>query len=98
MTNLKLQVLYLNESLGICINYKTSNRIIPLTAYYFWPINNLWEQVKSDLESKSWIPNEEKVRILNLIVKIMDNWQNLNINANYKYIEIDETVFCIGFS
>ena len=53
MQNLKLQVLWLNDSLGICVNYHTARGFIPLTSYYFWPVSDAWEQLKAELRLKS---------------------------------------------
>ena len=55
MQNLNLQILWLNDSLGFCINCQTPKGIIPLTSYYFWPISEAWEQLRFELDSKSCI-------------------------------------------
>jgi len=75
MQKLKLQILWLNDSLGFCINYKTPGSLLPLTSYYFWPVNEAWEQLKVELDSKVWIKEEEQVKILNLVVDTMNSWQ-----------------------
>jgi len=46
MDNLKLQVLWLDSSLGLAVNQKTPTGIVPLTPYYFWPISEAWEQLR----------------------------------------------------
>ena len=75
MTTLKLQVLWLDSSLGLAINQETSNGSLPLTPYYFWPISEAWEQIRFELDSKPWISYEERVQFLNLIVDVMTKWQ-----------------------
>jgi 30S ribosomal protein 3 len=75
MQNLQLQILWLNDSLGFCVNYKIAKTVIPLTGYYFWPISDAWEQLKVELDSKNWLPVEERVKFLNLVVETMDSWQ-----------------------
>jgi len=95
MSNLKLQVLWLDNSLGLAVNQET----IPLTPYYFWPISEAWEQIRFELDSKQWIPEEERIRLLNLIVDSMNRWQKSReiITGNYKTIEIpsSETTFTV---
>ena len=49
MDNLKLQVLWLDSSLGLAVNQKTSEESLPLTPYYFWPISEAWEQIRFEL-------------------------------------------------
>ena len=75
MQNLTLQVLWLDNSLGLAVNQKTTNGNLPLTPYYFWPFSEAWEQIQFELNSKPWIRNEERVRILNLVVDVMNEWQ-----------------------
>ena len=55
MQKLNLQVLWLDDSLGLAVNQQTSGGIFPLTPYYFWPISEAWEQIKFELDSKPWI-------------------------------------------
>ena len=80
MTTLKLQVLWLDSSLGLAINQETSNGSLPLTPYYFWPISEAWEQLRFELDSKSWILEKERIEILNQIVDIMNDWQQARLS------------------
>ena len=80
MQNLKLQVLWLNSSLGLAVNHETTERIIPLTPYYFWPINDAWEQIRFELDLRLWIPKEERIKLLNLAVNVMNEWQRDQID------------------
>ena len=103
MQTLKLQVLWLNDSLGLCVNYKISRGILPLTPYYFWLINDAWEQIKVELESKKWISDDERIKILNLIVEVMNTWQRSHRtqdtkNNNEEKLPNIENKFIIGFS
>lgn len=86
MQNLKLQVLWLNDSLGICVNYHTARGFIPLTSYYFWPVSDAWEQLKAELDSKVWIDSEERVKILNLVVETITKWQKNRTPNDLKLI------------
>jgi 30S ribosomal protein 3 len=90
-TKLNLQVLWLDNSLGLAVNQKTSDGIIPLTPYYFWPVSEAWEQLRFELESKSWISEKERVTLLNNVVDIMNQWQQtrLTIESSLNFEEID---------
>jgi len=77
MQSLTLQVLWLDDSLGLAVNQKVANdNLVPLTPYYFWPISEAWEQIRFELDSKPWIPKEDRIRLLNLVVKAMNEWQD----------------------
>ena len=82
MQKLNLQVLWLDDSLGLAVNQQTSGGIFPLTPYYFWPISEAWEQIKFELDSKPWITEEERVNLLNSVVKVMNEWQQYRNNPN----------------
>jgi len=75
MSTLQVQVLWLNTSIGLAINQQTAQGKIPLTSYYFWPINQAWEQLRFELEMKSWVTVEERESILNTCVEVMNQWQ-----------------------
>jgi len=92
MQNLKLQVLWLDDSLGLAVNQKTPESLVPLTSYYFWPVSEAWEQIRFELDAKPWIPEEERVRLLNSIVEVMKKWQKSraipNGKTNIQYADI----------
>ena len=91
MQNLNLHVLWLKDSLGFCVNYKTPKGFIPLTRYYFWPISEAWDQLKVELESKLWLPSEERIKILNLVVETMTDWQQSRNSSNKNPLTKEKT-------
>ena len=75
MYQLKLKVLWVKNILGLGIDQQIIKQQYPLTIYYFWPRTEAWEQLKSELDSKSWLKKEEKIKILNLASDIMNHWR-----------------------
>ena len=81
---LKLKVLWLKNLLGFAIDQRTATTASPLTTYYFWPKTAAWEQLKLELDSKSWIKPEEKIEVLNTITEIIEYWSQNRNNKNPK--------------
>ena len=75
MQSLKLQVLWLENSLGLAVNQITSDNTFPLTPYYFWPVSEAWEQIRFELDARPWLPEAERIKLLNLVVSTMNSWQ-----------------------
>ena len=71
---LQLKVVWLGNFLGLAIDNVNLNQIYSLTPYYFWPKTEAWEQLKLELDSKLWLPQEEKVRVLKLAGNVMNYW------------------------
>ena len=63
---LKLKIIWFKDFLGLAIDQVDFNQRYSLTPYYFWPKTEAWEQLKLELDSKGWLPEKEKVLILNL--------------------------------
>jgi 30S ribosomal protein 3 len=71
-----IQVLWLDNSLGFAINQTTAKTKVALTPYYFWPISDAWQQIKLELESKYWLKESERFKILNAITETTSRWEN----------------------
>jgi len=72
---LKLRVLWFKDCLGLAIDQQGVNQAYPLTPYYIWPRTEAWEQLKLELDSRPWLPNANKVLILNLTTEVMNSWR-----------------------
>jgi len=92
MPNLTLQVLWLDDSLGLAINQETTGGNFPLTPYYFWPVSEAWEQIRFELESKPWISEKERIKLLNLIVDVMTQWQCTRIDVSNEEIRCESSI------
>jgi len=76
VSRFKLNILWLENELGIAIDQIQSGEQIPLTEYFFWPKGDTWEKIRVELATKSWILKKEKAQLLNTTATIMKQWQN----------------------
>ena len=72
----KLNILWLENELGIAIDQIQAGEQIPLTDYFFWPKSDTWDQIRQELETKPWILTKEKAQLLYATATIMNEWQN----------------------
>jgi|TARA_B100000767_G_scaffold228106_1_gene218332 30S ribosomal protein 3 len=78
---LKLRVLWLKNELGVAIDQTTTRQSYPITKYYFWPRTEAWDQLKLELDSKSWLSAREKINVLNLATDIITHWRRYRKTA-----------------
>ena len=78
---LQLKVLWHENFLGLSIDQASTKLVIPITSYYLWPKTDAWQQIKFELDSKPWLSEQEKIKVLNHTAEIMNYWRK-NRNSN----------------
>ena len=82
MENFKFRILWLDNNVAIAIDHLIGKNISPLTSYFFWPRNDAWEQLKTELDSKPWISESDKITLLNQATEIINFWQEKGKNKS----------------
>ena len=96
MKKFTLKIIWLHYNIGLAIDHIAHKGYSPLSSYFFWPRNDAWNQIKTELESKPWISDHDKISLLNQVTLIINYWQEHKATQSIQQVQdqFPEFVFC----
>lgn len=97
MNSFVVKFLWLENYIGVSLDYMVNLKKVPMLKYYFWPKTDAWEDIKNELEKLDILPYEDFVLILNTITDVINYWQQNNKGLKKKSFSLAKSEFSSCF-